>query len=55
MPYIRSRNSNQTNREVCSWNKATPTDKRNNTEIIRTKLAENMSNSKDLLEIIAED
>ena len=38
MSYIRSRNSNQTNREVCSWNKAKPTDIELYKHCIDTKL-----------------
>ena len=38
MSYIRSRNSNQTNREVCSWHKAKPTDIELYKHCIYTKL-----------------
>ena len=38
MSYIRSRNSNQTNREVCSWHKAKPTDIELYKHCIDTKL-----------------
>ena len=38
MSYIRSRNSNQTNREVCSWNKAKHTDIELYKHCIDTKL-----------------